>query len=107
MVADEKNIPDRVLEFPLENEFDFLMEEAEKPYSIGHRCFYFSKEIIFFIKETRYEKIYHSIFDQLLRSASSIGANVIEGKAGSTKKDWKNYYVNALKSANEINIGFV
>lgn len=41
------------------------------------------------------------MFDQLLRSATSIGANVVEGKAGSSKKDWKNYYSIALKSANE------
>lgn len=41
------------------------------------------------------------MFDQLLRSATSIGANVVEGRAGSSKKDWKNFYVIALKSANE------
>ncbi|MEO5985174.1 MAG: four helix bundle protein, partial [Ferruginibacter sp.] len=39
--------------------------------------------------------------DQLVRSATSIGANVIEGKSGSSRKDWKNFYVIALKSANE------
>jgi four helix bundle protein len=37
----------------------------------------------------------------LLRSGTSIGANVVEGKAGSSKKDWRNFYVIALKSANE------
>jgi four helix bundle protein len=26
---------------------------------------------------------------------------VVEGRAGSSKKDWKNFYVIALKSANE------
>ncbi len=41
------------------------------------------------------------MFDQLLRSATSIGANVVEGKSGSSKKDWKNFYTIALKSANE------
>lgn len=79
----------------------FELNDESKPYKIGHRCFYFSKEIILFIKETRYEKIYHSMFDQLLRSATSIGANVVEGRAGSSKKDWKNFLVIALKSANE------
>jgi len=39
--------------------------------------------------------------DQLLRSATSIGANVVEGKAGSSKKDFKNFYTIALKSVNE------
>jgi len=79
----------------------FELNEDEKPYKISHRCFYFSKEVILFIKECKYEKIYHSMFDQLLRSATSIGANVVEGKSGSSKKDWKNFYVIALKSANE------
>lgn len=41
------------------------------------------------------------MFDQLLRSSTSIGANVVEGKSGSSKKDWRNFYVIALKSANE------
>jgi four helix bundle protein len=41
------------------------------------------------------------MFDQFLRSATSIGANVVEGKSGSSKKDWKNYYAIAMKSANE------
>ena len=41
------------------------------------------------------------MFDQLLRSATSIGANVVEGNAGSSKKDWLKFLVIALKSANE------
>lgn len=77
-----------------------LYEDA-KPYKISHRCFYFSKDVIEFIKQCKYDRIYHSMFDQLLRSATSIGANVVEGKAGSAKRDWKNYYSIALKSANE------
>ncbi len=38
---------------------------------------------------------------QLLRSATSIGANVIEAQAGSTRKDFTNFFSYALKSANE------
>ncbi|MEJ7627441.1 MAG: four helix bundle protein [Ferruginibacter sp.] len=79
----------------------FELNEDQKPYNIGHRCFYFSRDILLFLKGCKYEKIHFSLFDQLVRSATSIGANVIEGKSGSTKKDWKNFYVIALKSANE------
>ncbi|EFJ38940.1 hypothetical protein VOLCADRAFT_72165 [Volvox carteri f. nagariensis] len=83
-------------------EFDaFEVNEGEKPYNIRHRCFFFSKEILFFVKDCKYEKVYSSLFDQLVRSATSIGANVVEGKAGSSKKDWNKYLVIALKSANE------
>jgi len=37
----------------------------------------------------------------MIRSATSIGANIVEGKAGSSKKDWKKFFIIALKSANE------
>ena len=38
---------------------------------------------------------------QLVRSATSVGANVIEAQAGSSKKDFTNFLTHALKSANE------
>ena len=38
---------------------------------------------------------------QLLRSATSIGANIIEAQAGSSKKDFTNFFAHSLKSANE------
>lgn len=38
---------------------------------------------------------------QLLRSATSIGANVIEAQAASSRKDFTNFFSYALKSANE------
>ena len=73
----------------------FELNEDARPYNIGHRCFYFSKEMILFIKDCKYEKIHFSLFDQLIRSATSIGANVIEGRAGSSKKDWRKFYHSA------------
>lgn len=79
----------------------FELNEEEKLYNIRHRCFYFSKEIILFVKDCKYEKMYVSLFDQLIRSASSIGANMVESIAGSSKKDWKKFHIIALKSANE------
>lgn len=41
------------------------------------------------------------IAKQLLRSATSVGANITEAQAGSTKKDFTNFFSYALKSANE------
>jgi len=41
------------------------------------------------------------ITKQLIRSVTSIGANIIEAQAGSTKKDFTNFFSYALKSANE------
>jgi len=74
---------------------------SEKPFNIKHRCYQFSKEIVGFISSVKYDRIYFSIFDQLLRSGTSIGANIIEAKAGSSQKDFRNFYNIALKSANE------
>lgn len=41
------------------------------------------------------------IVKQLLRSATSIGANIIEAQAASSKKDFINFLNHSLKSANE------
>ncbi|SRR5258705_1240587 len=79
-----------------------IVEEVNSPvYNIRHRAFYFSKSSIEFIKEIKYDMIYFSIFDQLLRSATSIGANLVEGIASVSTKDYLNYHGIALKSANE------
>jgi len=72
-----------------------------KPFEIKKRCYQFSLSLIKFIEYVKYDRIYFSIFDQLLRSGTSIGANIVEGSAGSTKKDVINFYHIALKSANE------
>ena len=72
-----------------------------KPFDIKKRCFAFSLMLIDFIKTTEYERIYFSFFDQVIRCGPSIGANVVEGSAGSSKRDLMNFYHIALKSANE------
>ena len=41
------------------------------------------------------------IANQLVRSGTSVSANVIEAKSASSKKDYINFYNHALKSANE------
>lgn len=46
-------------------------------------------------------KSYWSLADQLFRSTSSIGANIIEAKSASSRKDFIKFYEIALKSANE------
>ena len=38
---------------------------------------------------------------QLLRAATSIGANVVEAQASPSRRDFTNYFNHALKSANE------
>lgn len=67
-----------------------------------NRLIRFSIDIIKFIDHVKKDKqIAFSILDQLLRSATSIGANVVEAKASSSRKDYLHYFEIALKSANE------
>lgn len=65
------------------------------------RTYYFSLEVIDLVSGFPSYRIYWVIQDQLLRSATSIGANIIEAKSSSSKKDFIRYYDIALKSANE------
>ncbi len=66
------------------------------------RVYLYSLNIIKFIDNLNNKDLTIQIISkQLLRSATSIGANVIEAQAGSSKKDFTNFFNYALKSANE------
>jgi four helix bundle protein len=82
-------------------EFGFVVEERSSAYNIKHRAFYFSRDIIHFVAKQQIDRIFSSLFDQLIRSATSIGANLVEGIAGSSRNDFIKYHIIALKSANE------
>lgn len=68
---------------------------------LNKRVYIFSIKVIKFLSKFPEKKFYWIISDQLLRSATSIGANIIEAQAASSKKDFTNFYNHALKSANE------
>ncbi len=80
----------------------FIVEDNIPVYNIKHRAFHFSKDVVLFIGQITFDKIYFSLFDQLLGSSTSIGANLVEVIAGVSKRDFINYHAIALKSANEI-----
>lgn len=65
------------------------------------RCFIFSLEILKLAEKLRASKSNWILIDQLVRSATSIGANIVEGGNSSTKKEFINYFQIALKSASE------
>lgn len=79
----------------------YNMKFKNKNYDIKYRAYYFSIEVIKFLEQLPKRYTYQVIGKQLLRSATSIGANIIEAQAGSSKKDFKNFINHALKSANE------
>ncbi len=72
-----------------------------KNYDIKYRAYYFSVDVIKLLEQLPKTYTYQVIGKQLLRSATSIGANIVEAQAGSSKKDFKNFINHALKSANE------
>ncbi len=65
------------------------------------RAYKFSLDIIKFVNNLPNKRAFWSIGDQLLRSSTSIGANMIEAKAASSKRDFVKFYEISLKSANE------
>jgi four helix bundle protein len=73
----------------------------EKKRQLKYRCYHFSISIIKFIETLPEKRIYWVISDQLLRAATSIGANIVEAKSSSSRKDFIRFYEIALKSANE------
>ena len=65
------------------------------------RCYFFSLELIQLIDSLPKNASAQIIAKQLLRSGTSVGANLVEATAASSKLDFKKYHEIALKSANE------
>ncbi len=72
-----------------------------KSFNLRDRTYQFSLEVVKFVNKLPNKRGFWSIGDQLLRSATSIGANITEAKASSSKREFIKYYEIALKSANE------
>ena len=68
---------------------------------LTRRCYDFSLKLITFINGLSDTRVSRVLADQLLRSGTSIGANVVEAKSASSRRDFTRYYEIALKSANE------
>ncbi len=65
------------------------------------RLVWFSINIVKFSEILKQERTPWSIINQLIRSTTSIGANVVEAKSSSSKREYIKYFEIALKSANE------
>ena len=78
-----------------------MSNEAFKQLLIG-RTYTYSLDLIKFIDTLNKRDLTVQIISkQLLRSGTSIGANIIEAQAGSSRNDFINFLNHALKSANE------
>jgi four helix bundle protein len=68
-----------------------MTETSKKPpYNLEERTAIFSKEIIKFVKNMESRRINDNLIRQLLKSATSIGANYREANGASSKKDFCN-----------------
>lgn len=68
---------------------------------IKDRCYQFSLKIFNLVRSIQIDPLFKFLIHQLLRSATSIGANVTEGKSSSSRRELTRYFQIALKSANE------
>jgi len=76
-------------------------DKAKFKEEFGARVYRFALDVIGFVDGLPAEQTSRIITDQLIRSTTSIGANVIEAQAASSRKDYTNFFTHALKSANE------
>ena len=76
-------------------------QNAKPQTELKYRAYQYSIDMIKFIDSLSKDASTNTISRQLLRSSTSIGANIVEAKGASSKKDFANFFGYALKSANE------
>jgi len=82
-------------------------EREEFKKNFVDRLVQFSVAVLDFAERARVKRTLWPILDQVIRSATSIGANVVEAKSSSSKRDYLHFFEIALKSANETKYWFI
>lgn len=70
-------------------------------YDLEERTAVFGEKIIEFVKVIKRSEINRPLINQIIRSATSVGANYMEANQASSKKDFKNKIRICQKEANE------
>lgn len=65
------------------------------------RIYKYALDVIKFVEKLPKDTASQVLAKQLMRSGTSVSANIIEAQSASSKKDYINFYTHALKSANE------
>ncbi|MBM4169931.1 MAG: four helix bundle protein [Ignavibacteria bacterium] len=73
----------------------------EKPYDIAERTFEFAVAVLELSEHIPNSRIGNTVANQLIRSGTSVGANVEEAKGASSKADFVNKVIVALKEGRE------
>ena len=77
------------------------MQNQNVKFKIKDRAYDYSIKLIEFLDGLPKDTSTQVIAKQLLRSATSLGANIVEAQASSSKKDFANFMNYSLKSSNE------
>lgn len=77
------------------------MIEKDKKYNLEDRTSKLGEDIILFCRKIRQDTITRPLISQLIRSATSIGANYCEANGAFSKKDFKNKIYICKKESQE------
>lgn len=77
------------------------MKKFSNKFDLEERTAKFSERIIGFLKAIKKDIVNESIIKQLIRSATSIGANYCEANNASSKNDFRNKIYICKKESNE------
>src|SRR3989338_1403159 len=77
------------------------MTQTSQKYDLEERTASFAEDVIKLCRTIRQDSITNSIVNQLIRSATSIGANYVEANGASSKKDFRNKIHTCKKESQE------
>jgi len=77
------------------------MTDNNFKHEFNKRIYKYALDIIKFVEKLPKDTASQVLAKQLMRSGTSVSANIIEAQSASSKKDYINFYTYALKSANE------
>jgi len=78
-----------------------MLNDFSDKASLSGRCLLFGIAVIKFCEKLPQKRANWIIADQIIRSSTSIGANIVEARASSSRIEFKKFYEIALKSSNE------
>jgi len=77
------------------------MDSTEKSFNLEKRTLKFANDVILLCKSIKENTITRPLISQLIRSATSVGANYCEANNASSKKDFRNKIFICKKEAQE------
>lgn len=72
-----------------------------KPFCLEERTALFGESVISFVKRVNNNSINSPLLNQIIRSATSVGANFMEATAASSKRDFRNKIYICCKESKE------